>query len=167
MTARMWCTAWALMAILAGHAQAQTQVHGSADVFAAPGVGLAWAIARGATESDTHVVLRIVSAPTIYPSLAVVGVDPFSKQEKVWRAAAASAGTLELRIPRAQFADFPRTEVRLYGGATPTVAAVPALVVFYLGVPDTTPEFTDGAKLATYVADRIARIRATTGIPSP
>jgi len=161
MTARSWCAAIALLVLCGGSARAQTEMHGSADAFAAPGVALAWAVARGATESDTNVVLRIVSGPAVYPSLAVVGIDPFSKQEKVWRTLAASPGTLEIRVPRAQFADFPRTEVRLYGGAAQAAAAAPALVVFYLGVPDTTPEFTDGAKLDAYLTERIARTRAT------
>ncbi len=163
MSARVGCVALALMAIVGGNAQAQTEMHGSTDAFAAPGVGLAWAIARGATENDTNVVLRIVSGTTVFPSIAVVGVDPFSKQEKVWRAASPSPGALEIRIPRPQFGDFPRTEVRLYSALAPS----PALVVFYLGVPDTTPEFTDSATLDAYLADRIARMRATAGVPSP
>ena len=163
MRSRAWCAAWALTAIVGGNAQAQSEMHGSADVFAAPGVGLAWAIARGATESDTNVVLRIVSGPMVFPSIAVVGVDPFTKVEKVWRAASPSPGDLEIRIPRAQFGDFPRTEVRLYG----TLAPSPVLVVFYLGVPDTTPEFIESAKLDAYLAERIARMRAAAGVPSP
>jgi hypothetical protein len=32
--------------------------------------------------------------------------------------------------------------------------------VFYLGVPDTTPEFANGASLDAYLADRIARLSA-------
>jgi hypothetical protein len=33
------------------------------------------------------------------------------------------------------------------------------LTVFYLGVPDTTPEFADAAKLDAYLAERLERAR--------
>ena len=62
--------------------------------------------------------------------------------------------------PRPQYADFPRTELRFYSSGA---GAEPALVVFYLGVPDTTPEFATEANLNTYLVDRIARARAAAG----
>ena len=163
MNMRAFCAALALVASAGGTVQAQTAVHGSADAFAANGVVLAWAVARGATESETRVVLRIDTQPAVFPSLGVVGIDPFTQQQKVWRTVAPSTGTVEVRIPRAQFGDFPRTEVRLHGGAT----AAHVLTVFYLGVPDTTPEFADSAKLDAYLADRMARTRLTDPGKSP
>ena len=42
----------------------------------------------------------------------------------------------------------------------PAQADTPRLVVYFLGVPDTTPEFATEANLSAYLADRIARIRA-------
>ena len=46
-------------------------------------------------------------------------------------------------------------------------AMVPIMVVFYLGVPDTTPEFADAAKLDAYLADRIGRVRERMGSKAP
>ena len=63
---------------------------------------------------------------------------------------------VEVRIARADFADFPRTELRFWASWTES----PALVVYYLGVPDTTPEFANEATLDAYLAARIERIRA-------
>ena len=57
-----------------------------------------------------------------------------------------------MRVPRAHFADFPRTEVRLFGAAGAGATGAPKLVVFYLGVPDTTPEFASAAALESYLA---------------
>ena len=68
-----------------------------------------------------------------------------------------------MRVSRADFADFPRTELRFYGSAAQADAGVPSLVVFYLGVPDTTPEFATEANLNAYLVDRIARARAAAG----
>jgi hypothetical protein len=90
----------------------------------------------------------------------VVGIDPFSKQEQSLRPARASTDAIDLRGPRARFADFPRTEIRLYDSEAAVRSGAPALTVFFLGVPDTTPEFTSEEKLEAYLVDRIARLQA-------
>jgi hypothetical protein len=68
-------------------------------------------------------------------------------------------------VPRSQYADFPRSEVRLYASPAAARANTPSLVVFYLGVPDTTPEFTSEEALHAYFADQIARARAAGKTP--
>lgn len=160
MNARRWLFLLALLSTPAVAADAWREVHGSGDLFAAPGVVLAWGVQRGASEAATEVVVRIATDPAKYPRLAVTGVDPFSKAEQPIVHAKASPGVLDVHIPRAQFADFPRTEFKLYdaGGA-----AAPVLVVYYAGVPDTTPEFADAAKLDAHLTARIALARAAQG----
>lgn len=135
------------------------EVHGSSDAYGEPGVALAWAVRRGADERSTQVVLRIVVDPARFPRLAVVGRDPFGGAEHVLLAPAVTAGRVELAIPRAHFADFPRTEIRLHAPGT----GAPPRVVYYLGVPDTTPEFASEPALDAYLADRIARVRRPEG----
>ena len=153
----------ALLASAASAADAPREVHGSADAYAAPGVALAWGVLRGASEAATMVVMRIVTDPQAYPWLMVAGIDPFTKAEQPLQRAAASSGTLDVRIPRAQFADYPRTELRLFASAAAAQGGSPALVIFYHGVPDTTPEFTDAARLDAHLAARIAQARAAGG----
>lgn len=133
------------------------EAHGVGDAYAAPGVALAWGILRGADEAATRVVVRIVADPHLYPFVAAIGINPFSKGEQALLPRAQTEGSVEIRVPRAQYADFPRTEIRFYGT---TATDAPALVVFYLGVPDTTPEFATEANLNAYLTDRIARARA-------
>lgn len=148
----------AIAALLAGAAtaaDAPRTTHGSSDIFAAPGVALAWGVLRGPDEARTTVVVRVAADPATYTSLAVVGIDPFSKAETIVLAATPNAGVLDVRMPRARFADYPHTELRFF-----KAAAAPALIVFYHGVPDTTPEFTDAAKLDAHLAARIAQARA-------
>ena len=67
---------------------------------------------------------------------------------------------LEVRIPRATFAEFPRREIRFYRTEADWQAKRPALTIFYLGVPDTTPEFLSEAALDAYLTDALTRIRA-------
>ncbi|MEP6943004.1 MAG: hypothetical protein ABI981_08710 [Betaproteobacteria bacterium] len=139
------------------------EAHGMADNFAAPGLALAWAVVRGASEATTFVVVRIVTDPARYAWISVIGIDPFSKGEQPLRPPTPSPGATDVRAPRSHFADFPRTEFRLYDGEAGARSGAPTLVVFYLGVPDTTPEFATEDKLEAYLADRIARIRGAGG----
>jgi hypothetical protein len=135
------------------------EMHGSADTFAAPGMALAWGILRGANENATTVVIRIVTDPAVFSDVAVTGRDPFTAQQQVMLPMAPSAGIVDLRVPRAHFAAFPRTELRFYAPASPAAAPAESLLVFYLGVPDTTPEFVDATKLDAYLRERIAQVR--------
>ena len=130
--------------------------HGKTDVFAAPGVTLAWAVARGADEAKTFVVIRVAHDIGIHRHFTATGRDPFTNAEREWKPVALSSGRAEVRIPRAIAGDFPRTELRFYSGSP---GAKPALEVFYHGVPDTTPEFDDPARLDAYLEARIAKAR--------
>jgi hypothetical protein len=152
-----------LLAGLASASDAPREAHGSADIYAAPGVALAWGVLRGANEAATTVVVRIVTDPAMYPWLAVAGIDPFTKAEQPVQRAVASTGSLDVRIARAQFADYPRTELRFFPSAAAAQSGAPAFMIFYHGVPDTTPEFTDAAKLEAHLAARVAHARATGG----
>jgi hypothetical protein len=121
-------------------AQAPSVVHGADSLFTAPGVKLAWVVRRGPTEEGTEVVIRTVNTGG-YAWVRVDGVDPFSKQRKVLVTARPLGRQTDLVVPRAAFADHPSAEIHLFGSADDLVAERPTLTVFYLGVPDTTPEF--------------------------
>ena len=155
MSARAFAAA-ALVAFGA-HAAAQVEVHGSADLFRAPGVAMAWAIERGKDEASTAVVVRVVTDPAAYAWLDVRGVDPFTQAAQPVLARRAIGGTLDVRIARPRFADTPRTEWRFYATEAAAAAGTPALTVYYVGVPDTTPEFADAAKLDAFLAARTAK----------
>jgi hypothetical protein len=141
-------------------AAAPAEVHGAADVYAAPGVALAWGVLRGGNDASTQVVVRIVTDPKIYPTVAAVGTNPFSNRQQTLLPPTQTAGGIDVRGPRARYADFPRTELRFYGSVAALQVGTPVLTVFYLGVPDTTPEFTAEADLDADLDNRIARARA-------
>ena len=130
------------------------EVHGASDAFATPGIALAWAMLRGADDASTRVLLRMEVDPA-YADVAVVGIDPFT------RAATPllehGRGLIVVAAARSHFAQFPRTEIRL----SRTPGGAPEVVVYYVSVPDTTPEFDDASKLDAYLDERLARLRAT------
>lgn len=136
------------------------EAHGALDVYAGEGVALAWAILRGRDEASTTVVVRVEADESRYAALSVAGVDPFTKDAVALRPLAPLSGTVELRAPRGRFADHPRSEWRFFREATPSRDAAPALLVYYQGIPDTSPEFDDPKKLDAYLAERLRRARA-------
>lgn len=139
-------------------------VHGSLDAYAGHGIALAWGVLRDRDETRSEVVVRVDADPNAYRTLLVVGVDPFTKRSEQLLAPGPIGGTRLARVLRARFADLPRTEWRFYAQASPSADDAPAVLVYYQGVPDTTPEFDDEAKLEASLAARIDRARRT---PAP
>ena len=134
------------LALFAAGAQAQ-EVHGASDAFAGNGVAIVWGVLRGATEESTVVTLRVSADARRYSHLEVAGVDPFTRAATIRLARTALGPTLDVRLPRAGFADHPRTELRFSGAQS--------LVVYYLGIPDTAPEFATAAALDAHLAARL------------
>ena len=78
-------------------------------------------------------------------------------------AATPTAGVVDVRLSRQQFGDFPRSEFHFFASANTVAEGKPELLIYFLGVPDTTPEFATAATLDRYLADRIERARAAQG----
>jgi hypothetical protein len=101
-----------------------------------------------------------------YTWIEVVGKDPFTQHEEPLQRATAIGGPFDLKVPRAGFADHPRTEFRFWRDR-PAPAAPPALVIYYLGVPDTTPEVVRTADLDGSLSARIVRAREESSRRAP
>jgi len=54
-------------------------------------------------------------------------------------------------VPRSSFADFPSCEIHLYARDPAPPDEAPTLTVYYLGVPDTTPEFASAQQAQAYL----------------
>src|SRR5437773_3738166 len=95
-----------LLSALVLPAGAQQAVHGENSIFSSAGARLAWAVKRGASEAETLVIVRVITDAG-YRAVRVDGVDPFTKDRKVFIAARSLEREADLSIPRAQFADHP------------------------------------------------------------
>ena len=148
---------WLALALLvcSPGAWSQEVVHGASSLFVAPTVKIAWTIRKGATEEDTTVVLRIVNRGGSYQQVRLDGVDPFSKARRVLVALRPLAENIDLILPRSSFADFPSCEIHLY--AKNAAGEAPSLTVYYLGVPDTTPEFKTAQDAEAYLAKTLGQ----------
>ena len=133
-------------------ASAEEIMHGANSLFVSPTVKIAWAVQKGASENATTVVIRLVNAVGAYRQIRLDGVDPFTKQRTVLAAIQAFRGQIDLSVLRVRFGEFPSCEIHLYQDDTPRADQPANLTVYYLGVPDTTPEFSTPQAMDAYFA---------------
>jgi hypothetical protein len=138
------------------------QVHGENSSFIGHGVAMVWGVLRGASEESTQVILRIVPAGGDYAAVSLDGVDPFTQRRQELLGMQPLGSQLDVRTSRGTFADFPRREIHLYT-ANDQHAHRPGLTVYFMGLPDTTPEFTSEAELRKYLDDALAKLLAGKG----
>jgi hypothetical protein len=136
------------------------EIHGENSSFVGQGVAMVWGVLRGASEDDTQAVLRIALAGGPYGAVSIDGVDPFTQARRVLFARNPLGTSLDVHTPRVTFADLPRREIHFFGGAE---VATPALTVYFMGLPDTTPEFTSEAALVRYLDETLAKLTAPKG----
>jgi hypothetical protein len=139
-------------------ARADDAVHGADAIYLGPTVRIGWAVLRGKTADDATVVLRVVNVGGDYAFVRLDGSNPFNQEQRTVLVAAEALGkSVDLSMPRARFAELPSCEVRLYKDRDALQADRPALKVFYLGVPDTTPEFPTAAAAGAYLDHMLAQ----------
>jgi hypothetical protein len=151
MSRKTWASAALAAAMLwVAAAAAQTRVHGADSLFSASTLKLAWAVLKGRVESETRVVIRIVNIAGAYRFIRVDGVDPFTKARAAFADPIPLGKTADISVARTRFADHPSAELHLFHDEAAVRANKAALIVFYLGVPDTTPEFMSPAAVEAY-----------------
>lgn len=127
-------------------------VHGADSIFAGPDLGIVWGVLKGEAEERTLVVMRVSNPAGRYAYLNVDGVDPFTQRRVALVEGLPLGPRADIRTPRASFADLPRRELHFYASGDDWRTGRPRLTVYYLGVPDTTPEFTTETALESYLA---------------
>ena len=137
--------------IWSANCAAQTVVHGADSLFVSPTLKLAWGVLKGKAEADTRVVIRVLNVAGEYRFLRVDGVDPFTKARIVFVETLALDKAADVSIGRAKFADHPSTELHLFRDEASLRTNSAAMVVYYLGVPDTAPEFTAPEAMGAYL----------------
>ena len=138
------------------------EVHGENSSFVGNGVAMVWGVLRGARDEDTQAILRIAPAGGSYIAISVDGVDPFSQRRQELLGMRAMTNPLDIPTPRATFADLPRREIHFYT-ANDQHAQRPSLTVYFMGLPDTTPEFASEAALRRYLEETVAGLLTAKG----
>jgi len=138
------------------------QIHGENSRFLGHGVAMVWGVLRGAREEETRVVLRIALAGGEYSAVSVEGVDPFTGARRVLLPRGPLDTLLDVWTSRATFADLPRREIHFYS-KTGGEMQPPAFTVYFMGLPDTTPEFNSEAALVGYLNETLANLKSGKG----
>jgi len=125
------------------------EVHGADSSFRTGPIGTCWGMLRGAPGSEVQVMIRIrilSEAPAPYSDYAVQAVNPLTQAAEwvVPRRPLEKVNTVA--APRDSFMNLTGRRIHFYRPA----ASEPELVVYYNGVPDTTPELSDAAQLEQY-----------------
>ncbi|MCX5734115.1 MAG: hypothetical protein NTW68_07305 [candidate division NC10 bacterium] len=163
--ATLWPVAFLALLLLAWSAPPSAegqQIHGENSSFLGQGVAMVWGVLRGVREEDTQAVLRIVPAGGEYAAVSVEGVDPFSGTRQDLQPRRPLSPRMDVWSLRSTFADLPRREIHFYAKDDGQVRP-PALTVYFMGLPDTTPEFGSEAALLGYLDQTLEKLLSGKG----
>jgi hypothetical protein len=143
-----------------GAARAQApQLHGAETVLFAPTITIIWGVLSDPKQEQPLAVARVINTSRTYEFVTLVAVDPFSGRRAIVADGVALNDQADLRSPRGSYADYPRREFHLYRTAADLRVKRPALTVYYLGLPDTTPELRSEAALEAWFSLALNRRR--------
>ena len=145
--------------------------HGAHEVFASPDAAIIWAVLKAPSAANSNaekaaVWLRIVNSTKKFSHFSIDGVDPFSKKRERLQPGSPLPAEARVESDRESFSEFPSREVHFYRSPDDLRAEKPTLTVYYLGVPDQTPEFSTRAAMDNYLSSaKVSASRAP--LPHP
>ena len=149
---RIAAALFALVA-LAGPSPARAQapqLHGADTVLISPTITIIWGVLRDPKQDQVLAVARVMNTARRYDFVTLEAVDPFSGRRATVAAGVPLNEQADLRSPRGSYADYPRREFHFYRSAADLRAKRPALTVYYVSLPDTTPELRSEAALQAW-----------------
>ncbi len=151
-----------LLALWAVPARCQMEVHGADSSFRGDGMVILWAVLKGADEESSTVQVRLIhplGGPRRFEAYGVEATDPFSGQGKWLVRGARLEAETSIKSPRSSFQEMTGRRFHFYASAADAQAGRAALVVYYLSVPDTSPEFLDQERLDEYFRGAAKRLQ--------
>lgn len=147
--------AWEISPVLG-----QREFHGADSVFEKDGITILWAILKGPTEESSWVHIKIInSGENPFQIFSVGAVDPFSK-EKEWVVIGKKLEKENLvRSNRASFREKTGRRILFYRSTEVFEKENPDMVAYYLGVPDTSPEFLSEKDMEDYFKKAQERLK--------
>ena len=138
----------------------QEKYHGADSIFETKDMIIIWAILKGPDEEHSWVYIRIFfpgAGPIPWQSFRVEAVDPFSR-EKEWVTPSEKVEKENVvKVLRSSFRDKTGRRISFYRNEDP--GDRPGRIVFYQGIPDTTPELTTVALLEDYFNQTLRRLK--------
>jgi hypothetical protein len=138
----------------------QTEFHGADSAFEREGITILWAILKGSTEESSWVYIKIVnSGKNPFQTFSVEAVDPFTK-EKEWVVKGKELKKENLvRSNRTSFRDKTARRILFYQSMEAFEKENPDMAIYYLGVPDTSPEVLSEKEMENYFEKALERLK--------
>ena len=152
-----------LLLVLCGAAAAAEAIHGENSEFVGHGVAMAWAILKAPVEDQSRVVVRLARLQPGHAALSIDGVDPFTGERRQLVPRTPLPERFETRSARGSFAELTRREFHFHAAAD--AADPPRLTIYFMGVPDTAPEFLEEQALSAYLDQTLARLAGSRVAP--
>ena len=143
-------------------AQGKREYHGADSIFEKEGIVVLWAMMKGPTEETSWVYIKIIQTgggPTSFQLFGVEAVDPFSNQKEWVVKGEACKKENMVKSVRASFRDKTGRRILFYRSNGEYQAEKPAMTVYYLGVPDTSPEFLSEKDIEDYFVKALERVK--------
>jgi len=130
------------------------EIHGADSSFRVDSLGIVWGVLRSVQGAPVQVIIRVRvlgDVPTPYASYAVQAVQPLSGATD-WVARRRPLESVnDVVCPREGFKDMTGRRLLFFRQAAGAPDQAPDLVIYYMGVPDTTPEFADVGQMENYL----------------
>ncbi len=143
----------------------QHEYHGADSVFQAEGIAIFWAILKGKDDESSLVYINLIRTDDSgkpFQKYSVLAIDPFSKEEK-WVIEGEKFDEKNLlKLNRASFRDMTERRFFFYKSDKNHEDKKPDMVVYYLSIPDTAPEFFEESQLEDYFKEAITRLTEKT-----
>jgi len=143
-------------------AQGKREYHGADSIFEKEGIIMLWAILKGSTEENSWVYIKIIQTgegPASFQLFGVEAVDPFSNQKEWVVKGEAFKKENMVKSIRASFREKTARRVLFYEKTEDLLKENPAMIVYYLGVPDTSPEFMTEREIENYFEKAFSRLK--------
>jgi hypothetical protein len=144
------------------HAQGKKEYHGADSLFDKEGIVILWAILKGSTEESSWVYIKIIQtggSPASFELFGVEAVDPFSNQKEWVLKGEPFKKENMVKSIRVSFREKTARRILFYAKAEDLLRENPAMIVYYLGVPDTSPEFMTEREIENYFRQAFSRLK--------
>jgi hypothetical protein len=138
----------------------QREFHGADSTFEREGITILWAILKGPTEESSWVYIKIInSEKSPFRIFGVEAVDPFSN-EKEWVVKGKKLEKENLvRAVRTSFRDKTARRILFCRNAEAFEKENPDMTIYYLSVPDTSPEVLSEKEMEDYFEKALQRLK--------
>ncbi len=151
-----------LTALAVPFAFGQKEYHGADSVFRIEGITILWAIWKGPDEDHSWVYLKIIYPETgdrRYRFFSVEAVDPFTgKKEWVVKGERLEKENV-VKSVRSSFREMTGRRILFYRDPKEVQEDRPEMTVFYMGVPDTSPELLNEKQIEDYFSKALERLK--------